>query len=205
MTKDRGEVKNIVPEATKNEINAKTNEPTINESTYKMLQYFQDEWKYRHVHIWNILKIFFVVNIAVTLFPFFTGIIDLETKAFYIPSIIFPIAGLVIAIFTFIILNSEVKRLQAVDIAKYRIANMLPEEYRYHNYVTNNYMMTSTENSWEGKKETHFQGICKKCQKEIKQISSNLAYGNFLVQIVLVIISFCLIVFSGVPSLSSLI
>ena len=101
------------------------------ETDYKMLLYFQDEYKYRHKHFWSTIKMFFILNIAISLLPFISGIINLEINFVKFPIYIFPIVGVCIAIVSFVFLMSEVKTFNLVAQKKYKINELLSEKYHY--------------------------------------------------------------------------
>ena len=102
------------------------------EQCREMLNYFQDEWKYRDKLVWNLFFKFFTFNTVIDILPFVTSAFGLnftfksQTQLF-----IFPILGLVISLFVFILLKSECTRLSYVGKAKYRIINSLPVQFHY--------------------------------------------------------------------------
>ena len=100
--------------------------------TVEMLNYFQDEWKYRHHLVLTLFFKLFTFNIVIDILPFITSAFGMEFS-FNNETllIIFPILGLVISLFGYHLLNSECVRLSAVGKAKYRIIRLLSEQFQY--------------------------------------------------------------------------
>lgn len=106
--------------------------PDVNyQHTYEMLGYFQDEYFRRHGHFWSVLKMFFGLNIAISLLPFISGILGIEIKNTALPIIIFPIVGILVAVTSAFILRKEVESFNYVSRKKYQLSRMLPAEYQY--------------------------------------------------------------------------
>ena len=101
----------------------------------QMLQYFQDEFMYRHKHFWQLLTKLFILTIVVTIAPITTqvaGVIFNDSiKSF---SLCFPVLGLILASLGFHILQSEAKRMHAVNDAKKRINKKIGKRYRYETF-----------------------------------------------------------------------
>lgn len=139
------------------------------ERTYEMLQYFQEEFFHRHTHFWNTLKMFFVLNIAISLLPFVSGILGVEIKNDGLPMYIFPIVGVLISIISFIIIRSEAISFSLVSDKKYEISRMLPDDYQYKKLK-----------SKEGKATT---------RKKVS-MSKKLSYFNLIFHLIVATISF---------------
>ena len=106
--------------------------PDVNyQHTYEMLGYFQDEYFRRHEHFWSAIKMFFGLNIAISLLPFISGILGIEIKNTALPIIIFPIVGILVAVTSAFILRKEVESFNYVSRKKYQLSRMLPAEYQY--------------------------------------------------------------------------
>lgn len=101
--------------------------------TLEMMKYYQEEFMYRHKHYWDLVVKFFVLFVVVSTLPIISGILGVELKELSQKNLIcFPLIGVIIAIFSRYILLGEVKRLAAVNKAKYRInRELLPTEYQY--------------------------------------------------------------------------
>lgn len=117
-----------------NQDSGRVNEVTWDNSV-RMLEYFQQEWQYRHSHFWNICIKLFILNIIVTMLPFTSEIFGIIISVNSIPSIIFSITGCIISILALVIMNDESKKLMAVGKVKYRINNQMNDLYKYHSYV----------------------------------------------------------------------
>ncbi|MBE6674940.1 MAG: hypothetical protein E7596_07515 [Ruminococcaceae bacterium] len=111
--------------------NQKNTENVTYERTYEMLQYFQEEFFHRHTHFWNTLKMFFILNIAISLLPFVSGILGVEITNDSLPMYIFPVVGILISIISFVIIRSEAISFSLVSSKKYELNRMLPEDYQY--------------------------------------------------------------------------
>ncbi|MCH5142438.1 MAG: hypothetical protein J1G07_01820 [Clostridiales bacterium] len=107
------------------------------ENNYKMLLYFQDEYKYRHKHFWDTLKMFFTLNITISLLPFISGFFNYEIDIAKFPIYIFPIIGICTAIVSSIFLKLEMEVFNSVARKKFRINELFPkEEYKYEKLKT---------------------------------------------------------------------
>lgn len=99
---------------------------------YQMLNYFQDEFLYRHKHFWNIGMKSFLLTITVTIIPIANEIFGL-TFDDMISSflLVFPAIGMALAIGSFLIMWDECKKMEAVNASKYRINQNMDEKYQY--------------------------------------------------------------------------
>lgn len=105
----------------------------VNEAnTLKMLDYFQQEWVYRHQHFWNLTIKLFTLNIIITMLPFISEAFGITFRVQLFPSMIFPIIGLILAFISCYITEQEATRLSAVGRAKYDIINQMDKLYQYH-------------------------------------------------------------------------
>lgn len=100
--------------------------------TMELMKYYQDEFKMRQKHFWDLLIKLFTLDTVVSLMPFVKAIAGIQladslSHALYI----FPIVGILIAAFSGLLLNAEARRLSAVNQAKYRQNEELPERCRY--------------------------------------------------------------------------
>lgn len=148
------------------------------EHTHEMLLYFQEEFFHRHTHFWNTLKMFFVLNIAISLLPFVSGILGVEIKGEGLPMYIFPVVGILLSLVSFVIIKSEALSFSLVSAKKYEISRMLPDEYQY--------------------KKIEQKNPCKeKASTEKKKISmaKKLSYFNLAFQLTVAVISliFCIL------------
>ena len=105
-------------------------------NTLEIMEYYQEEFKYRHEHYWNILFKMFIFNVIIIILPITSQAMgftlsDASTKF----GVIFPILGIFIAYLTKIILEDEAKKISAVNKVKYNINKTLPKKYRYYDYV----------------------------------------------------------------------
>lgn len=101
------------------------------ERTREMLGYYQEEYFHRHTHFWTTLKMFFILNIAISLLPFVSGIIGVVITNNSMPMLVFPIVGVLLAIVSFLIIKSEALSFSLVSSKKYELNRMLPKEYQY--------------------------------------------------------------------------
>jgi len=174
--------------------------------TYEMLGYFQDEYFRRHEHFWSAIKMFFGMNIAISLLPFISGILGIEIKNTALPIIIFPIVGILVAVTSAFILRKEVESFNYVSRKKYQLSRMLPAEYQYifkeekkaSDQAGKEVAKTETEK--KGKKKDKKEKIEKNEEKladKIKKsyLSYRLVWMNLLFQIAVAVLSlvFCLI------------
>ena len=119
---------NMKPEETKLE--------NMNHQTFErimaLMNYYKSEFEYRNMHCWKLLIRFFTLNTVLSLMPFVDGIAGIEfSDSLANASYIFPIVGILIAIFSWIILCAETKRMRYVNRIKYQINEKLPEDCRY--------------------------------------------------------------------------
>ncbi len=177
--------------------------PDVNyQHTYEMLGYFQDEYFRRHEHFWSAIKMFFGLNIAISLLPFISGILGIEIKNTALPIIIFPIVGILVAVTSAFILRKEVESFNYVSRKKYQLSRMLPAEYQYifkeekkaSDQAGKEVAKTETEK--KGKKEKIEKNEEKLADKIKKSyLSYRLVWMNLLFQIAVAALSlvFCLI------------
>ena len=102
----------------------------------EMLKYFQSEFEYRHKHFWEILIKFFILSIGVTILPIASGVFGFDLNE--IPRrllICLPILGIAISFLSNFVLWDEMKKIVAVNKAKYRInSQLLDPKYHYEFY-----------------------------------------------------------------------
>lgn len=111
---------------------AKKKELTFEEN-YKILTYYQEEYTYRHKNFWKLLTSFLIFDVVISVLPLMTEIfgisLAIENDQY---KILFPIFGIVIAVFSFLVLHGEAKRIDAVGKVKYAVArSFLPESHQY--------------------------------------------------------------------------
>ena len=107
------------------------------EQDLKMLQYFQNEFEYRHKHYWHILERFFLVFIVIVTLPILKGVFGIEFTGEKVGNVLylFPLIAIFVAIIQFLVLIDEAKKLNAVNRAKYRLNKKhMDERYRYWFY-----------------------------------------------------------------------
>lgn len=152
--------------------------------TYEMLKYYQDEYFRRHAHLWATLKMFFGLNIAISLLPFISGIFGIEIKSSALPILIFPIVGFLVATISAFILYSEVRSFNLIAEKKRNISKMLPLEYQY--------LIIKTEKKAAPQK-TDKQAA--KTKRKKNYMSYKLVWLNLFFQIIIAAIAlvFCLI------------
>lgn len=110
----------------------------------EMLKYFQDEFKYRHTHFWNILIKFFMLSVTIAVLPMTSSIFGIELNDMARKmTFVFPFVAVGIAFLGRYILNGEAKRLYTVQEAKYRVSRGLEEQYQY--YFWNNRLGNAKE------------------------------------------------------------
>lgn len=64
------------------------------ENTLKMLDYFQNEWLYRHKHFWDISIKLFLFNLVFTMLPFISEAFGITFRLNQFPMLTFPIFGI---------------------------------------------------------------------------------------------------------------
>lgn len=102
------------------------------EEDIKMLTYFHDEFMYRHKHYWDTLIKLFLLTVVISILPITTQIFGIELS--HLPRLIlfcFPALGLIVSVFSLVILHQEAKRMSAVNTAKYRINKQMDPLYHY--------------------------------------------------------------------------
>ncbi len=107
------------------------------ENTFRMLDYFQQEWKYRHQFFWSILIKLFLLNLFVTMLPFVVEAFGVTVDVSQFPAYIFPAIGALLAIVCYVITQREANRLSAVGEAKYKINMNMDRLYQYKD-INNN-------------------------------------------------------------------
>lgn len=108
--------------------------PVTEENTFKMLEFFQREWEYRHRIYWSTLFKLSSLNILVSMLPYIVGMFGITFDVSKIPAYLFPLVGMPLAVMCFFIMRGEAKRLSAVGKAKYRINRNMAELYRYETF-----------------------------------------------------------------------
>lgn len=102
---------------------------------YQMLNYFQEEFIYRHKHFWNIVIKSFLLTITITIIPIVSEIFGLTFNDIISNFLlVFPAMGTALAIVSFLLLLDEGKKMEAVNIAKYRINKKMDVKYQYYFY-----------------------------------------------------------------------
>ncbi len=148
----------------------KSREHEIFEQNAKMLEYFQNEFMYRHTHYWNLLIKIFILTIIVAILPLTSEALGIAVIELAVNQmLIFPMISLVIAIYGFIVLLDEAKKMRAVNNAKYRINKQMDEKHQYDLYNPN-----------VGKKE----GVEKKDKKN--WLVYKITYMAFIVELLII-------------------
>lgn len=102
------------------------------DQTMELMKYYQDEFKMRQKHFWELLIKLFTLDTIVALLPFAKAIAGIElTDSLNHALFIFPIVGILIAFFSLALLRAEAKRITYVNRAKYRQNEKLPEDCQY--------------------------------------------------------------------------
>lgn len=113
----------------------RTNLPTSDtfENDFKVLNFFQDEFYYRHKHYWSLLIKSFTFVLLITTLPITTGVLGFSVLE--MPKWIlccFPILGIIISSLSTYVLCGEARRMNAVNNAKYRINKyLMDKKYQY--------------------------------------------------------------------------
>lgn len=103
----------------------------------KMLNYFQNEFYYRHKHYWNLTIKACAFSMSVSTLPLTTGVFGFSTESLPVWLLYyFPAFGLIVALFSAYMLYGEAKRMTAVNDAKRRINAHMEELYHYVSYQT---------------------------------------------------------------------
>ena len=89
------------------------------ENTFRMLDYYQNEWMYRHKHFWNLLTKLFVLNLFIAVLPFMSNAFNIKFENLEILKFIFPMAAIVITSVSAYALFIEANRMSAVGGKKY--------------------------------------------------------------------------------------
>ncbi len=101
------------------------------ENTLRMLDYYQNEWLYRHKHFWNLLIKLFVFNLFIAVLPFISNVYEIEFENLEILKFIFPIAAFVITGASTYALFIEADRMSLVGAKKYEINRYMDKLYQY--------------------------------------------------------------------------
>lgn len=102
------------------------------DNDYKMLDYFQKEFMYRHKHFWNIAIKSFLLTITITIIPMVDEIFGISFNDFTNDFLlIFPAIGGIVAIVSSIILLYESERMKRVNDVKFRINKKMNKKYQY--------------------------------------------------------------------------
>lgn len=103
----------------------------------EVLKYFQDEFKFRCTHFWNISIKMFLLIVAVSVLPLFNSFWGMVLGDLPNPkwTLIFPILAILITILSIVILWQEEKRLQYTKDMKYDIKNKYIKSYSYDEYI----------------------------------------------------------------------
>lgn len=105
------------------------------EQDLEMLKYFQDEFKFRQEHYWDILIKLFIFTITITILPIASEVFGIKLNEIDPRFLVcFPALGLVVAFFGFFLISKEAKKMSAVNHAKYRINRGMDSKYHYHFY-----------------------------------------------------------------------
>ena len=105
------------------------------ERNLQMMNYYQQEYLYRHKHFWDLIVKLFILDVTVSLLPICKNIFGIEAKDISSPSlIIFSVLGTIIAIASFCILYNEARRMTSVKNAAQRIQSYLGEKNKYPFY-----------------------------------------------------------------------
>ncbi len=121
------------------------------EFSFKMLEYFQNEFFFRQKHYWSTLIRLFSLTVIITILPIASeiyGIVLNDLPKQYL--LCFPGVGLTIAILTLVLLRNEARKIKAVNEAKYRINKQcMSPEYHYVFYnVEVGQEMESKKHKW---------------------------------------------------------
>ena len=107
--------------------------PDTFENDLKMLNFFQNEFYYRHKHYWSLVIKSFTFVLFVTTLPITTGVLGISVAK--MPKWIlycFPVLGMIISSLSAYILCGEARRMSTVSKAKYRInRDLMDQKYQY--------------------------------------------------------------------------
>ncbi len=138
----------------------------------KMLNYYQDEWKFRQTHFWNLAIRMFTLNLIITMLPFVNSIGGM-VMINRIPPYAFLIAAIIISLIELFILLAEGIRHIDVGKTKTRINGMLPAPYRYY------------ENEKKEKRKSEYDKLINKIFKTDKHMPESMPWVMFLFQMLL--------------------
>jgi hypothetical protein len=111
----------------------------------KILNYYQDEWKFSQTHFWNLAIKMFTLNLIITILPFVSSVGGM-VMVNQIPPYVFLIAAIIISLTELFILLAEGIRHIDIGEARMRINNMLPSSYRYYENEKKKSRKASTTN-----------------------------------------------------------
>lgn len=103
---------------------------------FQMLSYFQEEFTYRHKHFWSVAVKTFLASLATTTIPIVSesfGLIFNDIIKDFL--IVFPLLGIVLAFISYLVLSDEAEKIEAVNIAKYKLNKKMDERYHYYFYT----------------------------------------------------------------------
>lgn len=93
-----------------------------------LLAIYESEWEHRNNMLWSQLFKFFYLSLLIMILPNITASLSIAIPN--IPGIIFPIVGILVATFSYVLSLSYSKRLEACSKTYQNIINMLPPPYR---------------------------------------------------------------------------
>lgn len=107
---------------------AETHTRTNTEHLLELWNIFLVEWQHRDSMFWKQVYLYFLSSLIVMLFPY----IKIWKQDFTekLPSHLFPIVGILMALLFFIICEGYIARLEALDIQIDKIRSQLPEEFK---------------------------------------------------------------------------
>lgn len=138
----------------------------------KILNYYQDEWKFRQTHFWNLAIKMFTLNLIITMLPFVSSIGGMAIIS-RIPPYAFLIAAIIISLIELFVLLAEGIRHIDISQTRSRINNMLPAPYRYY------------ENEADEKRKSDYDRLIKKIFKTEKHMPESIPWVMFLLQMLL--------------------
>ncbi len=104
------------------------------ENKIQMIEIYLTEYIHRDTHMWSQIYRFFFSSLAIMLLPYLAGGLGLEIPEEFEPyKIVFPILGLVLALFFLYTALSLAKRFIAVSNKYNELTSSLPEELRRKN------------------------------------------------------------------------
>lgn len=98
----------------------------------EMLKYFQEEFFFRQKYYWTFLAKSFFLTVGISAIPIVSEIFGIVPKEIPHPyRLFFPLLGLIISIFSLILLLKNAKKMNSVNNAKYRINRLMSSRYHY--------------------------------------------------------------------------